>query len=102
VAPEKLEHRGLGRDRVQGRRGRADRRWPRPAAWEAITQDWFLGLAQGNYDGTKNRREGIVVRPICNVESPALRASGLVNLETESTRLTFKVLNNSFLLKDED
>lgn len=61
---------------------------------------WFLNLAQGNYDGTQNRREGIVVRPVkSGIDSPTLR--GLINLETESPRLTFKVLNNSFLLKDE-
>lgn len=61
--------------------------------------EFFLKLAQGNYKGTQNRREGIVVRPVCNVESPTL--AGLVNLTTESPRLTFKVLNNDYLLKDE-
>lgn len=61
--------------------------------------DFFLRLAQGNYKGTNNRREGIVVRPVCNVESPTL--AGLVNMTTESPRLTFKVLNNDYLLKDE-
>jgi RNA ligase (TIGR02306 family) len=61
--------------------------------------EFFLRLAQGNYTGTQNRREGIVVRPVCNVESPTL--AGLVNLTTESPRLTFKVLNNDYLLKDE-
>jgi hypothetical protein len=58
-----------------------------------------LKTAQGNYTGTQNRREGIVVRPVCNVDSPTL--AGLVNLTTESPRLTFKVLNNDYLLKDE-
>jgi RNA ligase (TIGR02306 family) len=61
--------------------------------------NWFLKTAQGNYTGTQNRREGIVVRPVCNVDSPTL--AGLVNLTTESPRLTFKVLNNDYLLKDE-
>lgn len=62
--------------------------------------NWFLKTAQGNYEGTNNRREGIVVRPVKNVDSPTLKE--LINLETESPRLTFKVLNNTFLLKDEE
>ena len=61
--------------------------------------DFFLRLSQGTYKGTNNRREGIVVRPVCNVDSPTL--AGLVNLTTDSPRLTFKVLNNDYLLKDE-
>jgi len=66
---------------------------------EPITANWFLELAKGNYAGTNNRREGIVVRPVCNVDSPTL--AGLVNMTTESPRLTFKVINNDYLLKDE-
>ena len=46
--------------------------------------------AKGKYAGTKNRREGLVVRP-----QVAARAS-------TGDRLSFKVLNNEFLLKDED
>lgn len=65
-----------------------------------IDMDCFLKLACGTYAGTKNRREGIVVRPVRNVDSPTL--AELVNLTTESPRLTFKVLNNDYLLKDED
>ena len=72
----------------------------RPPMRDTIDMEWFLNLAQGNYAGTQNRREGIVVRPIAScVDSPTLQ--GLINLETESPRLTFKVLNNNFLLKDE-
>jgi RNA ligase (TIGR02306 family) len=47
----------------------------------------LLLAAQGNYEGTENRREGIVVRP-------SVPAAG--------ERLSFKVLNNDFLLHDED
>jgi RNA ligase (TIGR02306 family) len=52
----------------------------------------FLFLAQGTYEGTKNRREGIVVRPKHERRSETLGGS----------RLSFKVLNNEFLEKDED
>lgn len=51
----------------------------------------LLDLAKGKYTGTKNRREGIVVRPCDLVYSERLHG-----------RLSFKVLNNDFLLKDED
>ncbi len=51
----------------------------------------LLELARGKYEGTKNRREGIVVRPLVEGNSDALGGS----------RLSFKVLNNEFLLKDE-
>ena len=57
-----------------------------------LTLERFLELARGRYSGTQNRREGIVVRPLINQPSPALGGS----------RLSFKVLNNEFLLKDED
>ena len=49
-------------------------------------------MAKGNYPGTTNRREGIVVRPLKQMRSEALGGS----------RLSFKVLNNDFLLKDEE
>jgi RNA ligase (TIGR02306 family) len=52
----------------------------------------YLKLAQGCYAGTKNRKEGIVVRPLTERPSPTLGGG----------RLSFKVINNDFLLKDED
>ncbi|QSQ24060.1 RNA ligase (ATP) [Pyxidicoccus parkwayensis] len=52
----------------------------------------YLQLAQGLYPGTKNRKEGIVVRPLVERPSPTLGGS----------RLSFKIINNDFLLKDED
>ncbi|QRN93752.1 RNA ligase (ATP) [Archangium violaceum] len=51
----------------------------------------YLKLAQGFYTGTRNRKEGIVVRPLVERHSPTLGG-----------RLSFKVINNDFLLKDED
>ncbi|QDE85155.1 RNA ligase (ATP) [Myxococcus xanthus] len=51
----------------------------------------YLKLAQGHYAGTKHRKEGIVVRPLVERPSPTLGG-----------RLSFKVINNDFLLKDED
>lgn len=65
------------------------------AADDAATFDFslehFLELATGHYAGTSNRREGIVVRPLTGLLSRKLRG-----------RLSFKVLNNEFLLEDED
>ncbi len=52
----------------------------------------LLEMAKGKYPGTKNRREGIVIRPLKQMRSGALGGS----------RLSFKVLNNDFLLKDEE
>lgn len=49
----------------------------------------MLELARGHYPNGK-RREGIVIRPQVGMYSPAL-----------SSRLSFKVINNDFLLKDE-
>ena len=51
----------------------------------------WLEAARGLYAGTKQRKEGIVVRPL--VERPSATLGG---------RLSFKVINNDFLLKDED
>ena len=51
----------------------------------------YLELAKGTYAGTKNRREGIVIRPLADRHSPTLGG-----------RLSFKVISNEFLLKDED
>jgi len=54
--------------------------------------DGWLEAARGLYPGTKQRKEGIVVRPLVEVRSETLGGS----------RLSFKVINNDFLLKDED
>lgn len=51
----------------------------------------WLEAARGFYAGTRQRKEGIVVRPL--VEQPSATLGG---------RLSFKVINNDFLLKDED
>ena len=51
----------------------------------------YLKLAQGLYAGTRQRKEGIVVRP--RVERPSATLGG---------RLSFKIINNDFLLKDEE
>lgn len=55
------------------------------------TLEGYLERAKGLYAGTKNRKEGIVIRPIEEAHSPTL-----------SGRLSFKVISNDFLLKDED
>ena len=54
--------------------------------------DGWLEAARGLYPGTKQRKEGIVVRPLVEARSETLGGS----------RLSFKVINNDFLLKDED
>lgn len=51
----------------------------------------WLEAANGRYAGTKSRKEGIVVRPLVGARSPTLGG-----------RLSFKVISNEFLLKDED
>jgi ATP-dependent RNA circularization protein (DNA/RNA ligase family) len=51
----------------------------------------YLKLAGGFYAGTRSRKEGIVVRPLVERHSPTLGG-----------RLSFKIINNEFLLKDED
>ena len=53
--------------------------------------DGWLETARGLYAGTKQRKEGIVVRPLVEARSESLGG-----------RLSFKVINNEFLLKDED
>jgi len=53
--------------------------------------DAWLEAARGSYAGTRQRKEGIVVRPLVEQASAALGG-----------RLSFKVINNDFLLKDED
>lgn len=57
-----------------------------------FTLDNFIELAKGKYDGTDRRREGIVIRPVIEARSEALGGD----------RLSFKVINNDFLLKDEE
>lgn len=52
----------------------------------------LLEKAKGKYKGTKNHREGIVVRP--KVETK-------VRLSGYRGRLSFKCINNDFLLKEE-
>lgn len=55
------------------------------------TLEGWLAAAQGCYAGTTARKEGIVVRTLDPVRSAALGGS----------RLSFKVLNNDFLLKEQ-
>jgi RNA ligase (TIGR02306 family) len=59
------------------------------ARFEHSLEGW-LERARGVYVGTKNRKEGIVVRPLAEAHSEALGG-----------RLSFKVINNDYLLKDE-
>lgn len=61
------------------------------ARFEHTLERW-LEAARGLYSGTKNRKEGVVVRPLVEVPSATLGGS----------RLSFKVINNDFLLRDED
>lgn len=56
------------------------------------TLDLLLEFAKGKYEGTTNHREGIVIRP-CKEE---------LHSDVLGTRLSFKVLNNDFLLKEKD
>ncbi len=53
------------------------------------TLESLLALAEGKYAGTKNEREGIVIRPMREIFSPSLKG-----------RLSFKVISNRFLLKE--
>lgn len=61
----------------------------RAASYPHTLAHW-LERARGEYPGTRNRKEGIVVRPLTELLSPTLGG-----------RLSFKVINNDFLLKDE-
>ena len=58
--------------------------------YEGITIDQWVERAEGTYTGTKNQREGIVVRTDIPVRSEIL----------DGHWLGFKVLNNQFLLKE--
>jgi RNA ligase (TIGR02306 family) len=60
------------------------------AAFEHTLAVW-LEAARGSYAGTTQRKEGVVVRPL--VEQSSVTLGG---------RLSFKVINNDYLLKDED
>jgi RNA ligase (TIGR02306 family) len=54
-------------------------------------QESLLALAEGKYPGTKNEREGIVIRPLETTYSHVLAG-----------RLSFKAISNRFLLKESD
>jgi RNA ligase (TIGR02306 family) len=60
---------------------------------EAFAHDQasILALAEGVYPGTKNQREGIVIRPRSEVHSPTLGG-----------RLSFKAISNKYLLGERD
>ncbi|MEZ4404124.1 MAG: RNA ligase family protein [Kofleriaceae bacterium] len=60
------------------------------AAGFTHTLAYWLERARGLYPGTTNRKEGIVVRPTAPLLSPTLGGP-----------LSWKVINNDFLLKDE-
>ena len=60
------------------------------ARYEHTLEGW-LERARGLYAGTRNRKEGIVVRPLVETHSATLGG-----------RLSFKVINNDYLLKDEE
>jgi RNA ligase (TIGR02306 family) len=51
----------------------------------------LLKLAEGLYPGTKNEREGIVIRPRTERVSPTLQG-----------RLSFKAISNRYLLAEKD
>jgi len=55
------------------------------------TVEDVLKAAEGFYKGTKNRREGIVIRPTEERYSEVLKG-----------RMSFKAVNNEYLLKDEE
>ena len=57
----------------------------------AHDQASLLALAEGLYPGTKNQREGIVVRPRDELYS-----------ETLAGRLSFKAISNKYLLDERD
>lgn len=51
----------------------------------------LLSLAEGKYEGTKNEREGIVIRPLTPMYSPTLQG-----------HLSFKAISNRYLLNEKD
>ena len=58
---------------------------------EGHTVDTLLVMAEGKYQGTKNEREGIVIRDLESSRSKTL----------DGALLSFKVINNKYLLKEE-
>jgi len=58
-----------------------------------FTQEQLLEMAEGKYEGTTNHREGLVVRPLHREMKSAY---------TDNGRLSFKVINNIYLLKEKD
>ena len=57
----------------------------------AHTQEELLALAEGKYPGTKNEREGVVIRPRAETFSATLAG-----------RLSFKAISNRYLLAERD
>lgn len=55
------------------------------------SMEQLIEMAKGKYSGTQNNREGIVIRPTLPMKSAELGG-----------RLSIKVLNNDYLLKDEE
>jgi len=55
------------------------------------TLEQLLAMANGKYEGTSNRREGIVIRPEEEMFS-----------KTIGERMSFKVLSNKYLLENEE
>lgn len=56
-----------------------------------FTLEQLLKMSEGKYSGTNNEREGIVIRPTKETFSDTLQG-----------RLSFKVISNSFLMKEEE
>lgn len=56
-----------------------------------FTLEQLLEMSRGKYPNTQNNREGIVIRPNVETYSELLRG-----------RLSFKVINNDYLLKEEE
>ena len=59
-----------------------------PSGFDHSLEAW-LERAKGKYANTKNHREGLVIRPLEETYSKTLKG-----------RLSFKVINNDFLLKE--
>ncbi|MGV3621082.1 MAG: RNA ligase family protein, partial [Archangium sp.] len=55
------------------------------------TIESLLAKAEGLYEGTKNQREGVVLRPLTSIHSPTLGG-----------RLSFKAISNRYLLDERD
>ena len=59
------------------------------AAYEHTLGGW-LAAARGTYPGTQRHKEGLVIRPLVEHRSETLGGS----------RMSFKVINNDFLLEE--